>query len=193
MKERLFQYGGLSVRLFYSDQYGWVTTTAELAKGCGVSRDTLERVCKKHNLVMKESVLEDAELAANLRLIPNQRGPKPKVFWTIEGMTFVAMYMGTETCEQFRNEVLRTIKSLEAQGFVSNDQVIHKLETLEKMVIQQQSTIERQQATIDRLSEIVLRQESELSAVRQAENHYASAASYGMHAAKKTKHLRIVN
>ena len=47
--------------------------------------------------------------------------------------------------------------------------------------------------TIQQLSDVVLRQESELRTFRQAEDHYASAASYGMHAAKKTKHLRVVN
>ncbi len=47
--------------------------------------------------------------------------------------------------------------------------------------------------TIQRLSDVALRQESELSTIRQAEDHYASAASYAMHAAKKTKVLRLVN
>ena len=40
--------------------------------------------------------------------------------------------------------------------------------------------------TIERLT-------STLNSICGAEGHYASAASYGMHAAKKTKHLRLVN
>lgn len=53
--------------------------------------------------------------------------------------------------------------------------------------------LESAMRTIQQLSDVVLRQESELRTFRQAEDHYASAASYGMHAAKKTKHLRVVN
>lgn len=191
MNERVFQYGGLSVKLFHSDKYGWVTTTPELARGCGVDRSTLERVCKRHKLVMKESVVEDSELGAKLH--PFQRGPKPKVFWTIEGMTFVAMYMGTETCEQFRNEVLKTIKSLEAQGFMSNAEVMQTLETLRKMVEQLQLESVQSKATIEKLSEIVLHQQNQMKSMAMAEQAYASSAGHGLLAAKYTKHLRLMN
>lgn len=183
VQNRDFQYGGLNVRLFKSDKYGWVTTTPELAKACGIDRSTLERVCKKHNLVLKESVIEDVELGANLH--PFQRGPKPKVFWTIEGMTFVAMYLGSETCEQFRNEVLKTIKSLEQQGFINSSEVIKRLETLENMVRQQQ-------LIINHLTTLVTKQDEELRMYREANSCEASAAGKLLAAAKKTKHLRLV-
>lgn len=49
------------------------------------------------------------------------------------------------------------------------------------------------QKTIEQLAEIVLRQDAELHALRKAEEHRATAASHQMHAAKRSKHLRLMN
>ena len=74
METRIFNYGGLSVMLFYSAVYGWLTTMAELAKGCGVDRRTLEMLVRNRQLVRKGSVVQDFELAKIFSLIHTGRG-----------------------------------------------------------------------------------------------------------------------
>lgn len=142
METRVFNYGGLSVQLIKSPVHGWVTTMAELAKGCGVCRDSLEVLVKKYGLVRKGSVVVAPELAENFRLIQPGRGPKPRYFWTIEGMTFVAMFLRTEQCEQFREEVLKTIKALEGQGFVNAAEVMGIIQALKEQIAELTATVD---------------------------------------------------
>lgn len=184
VKSRDFNYGGLSVRLYQSEQYGWVTTTEELARGVGYTARQLRNIVESKQLLRKESVVKDTELGKKISLT-TRGGPKPTVFWTIEGMTFVAMYLGSATCDQFRTEVLKTIKALESQGFMESSEVIRRLETLERMILQQAQTIAH-------LSSIVQKQSEELRMYQEANVYEASAAGKLMAAAKKTKHLRLL-
>jgi hypothetical protein len=135
METRNFNYGGLTVQLVKSPKHGWVTTMAELAKGCGVERRTLETTAKRYDLIRKGSVVEDHELAKNNSLIHGGRGPKPSLFWTVEGMTFVAMFLRTTQCEQFREEVLKAIKALEQQGFMNSQEVMAMVKAMQDQIM----------------------------------------------------------
>jgi hypothetical protein len=178
IQERLFQYGGLQVRLFKSDRYGWVTTTPELAKAVGYTPHQLRRIIEGRQLIQKESVIEDFELGKFFYLT-SKGGPKPKAFWTIEGMTFIAMYLSSPTCDQFRNEVLKTIKSLEQQGFVRAEDVALKFASLEKMVFQLTTTVESL--------------EERLRIYDEVHTQEMSFAGSRLSSARKWKGLQLVN
>ena len=199
METRIFNYGGLSVMLFYSAVYGWLTTMAELAKGCGVDRKRLERTIEKYGLVRKGSVVQDFELGSKMTLIHTGRGPKPNLFWTVEGMSFVALSLTTPQCEMFRDEVLKTIKGLEQQGLVGPKEMyelmalVRELRTENAGLRQENSHIralltnhiERANGMETRLGQM----ESDLADIGQAQ---ASTAGFALSQQKKTRHLRSV-
>jgi len=161
-----------------------VTTTSDLASGVGYSVRQLRNLIESKNLIHKQSVIEDAELGKKISLT-SRGGPKTKIFWTIEGMTFVAMFLNSATADQFRTEVLRTVKELEAKGFISMAEVASKLQNLETMPAQQAHSIALTE-------KIIARQEDELTTLKAVTSDEASAAGKLLAASKKTKHLRIV-
>ena len=132
METRNYEFGSLRVQLWKHEQYGWFTTTQMLARGCGVSDSTLQRIIGRYDLVQQGLIFIETELAANLHLITS-RGPKPKQFWTIKGMQFAATLLRTEICIQFRSQVLGTIETLETNGLKSMEAVIARLLKVEKL------------------------------------------------------------
>ncbi len=186
MKLIQWSFHNISMPMMEDDEGELYCTSEILCSSLGITKEALKQVAQRHadelaglrvtNCNSKEFIINNKEQLGIRRLRKDMR------LWTEDDMLLIAMFSKSGVSKEFRQELLRFIKTNARRGYVS----IEQHEALSARLL---ATQEDHQAVVTRLEKLESIVELSLPALKEA----ASAAGTALAAQRGTKAIRYRN